>query len=203
MNLKIPVFALFLVFLTLILIPVNNFKQIDCYMTKLPGEDLFKLAPITDGFDFPVGIPDATGYYVARGFGEDKHLGEDWNGLGGGNSDLGETVHAIGDGIVIFSKNCGAGWGNIIRIIHRTKDHHYVESLYAHLDSRIIETGTLVNRGEPIGTIGNVNGGYYAHLHLEVRTTTSLRIGKGYSADTTGFTSPTNFILTNRPVRKQ
>lgn len=38
----------------------------------------------TDGFDFPVGKPDADGYYNAQDFQENYHLGEDWNGNGGG-----------------------------------------------------------------------------------------------------------------------
>ena len=42
--------------------------------------------PVAAGFDFPVGPPDAQGYYDAQSFGRNRHLGEDWNGNGGGNS---------------------------------------------------------------------------------------------------------------------
>jgi len=46
-----------------------------------------------DHFDFPVGRPDAKGYYNAQGFGKNAHLGDDWNGTGGGNSDLGDPIY--------------------------------------------------------------------------------------------------------------
>jgi len=41
---------------------------------------------LADGFDFPVGKPDADGYYKARGLRlrSPVHFGEDWNGRGGG-----------------------------------------------------------------------------------------------------------------------
>ena len=40
---------------------------------------------VADGFDMPVGKPDAEGYYMSRGF-LSYHPGEDWNGVAGGNS---------------------------------------------------------------------------------------------------------------------
>jgi hypothetical protein len=43
-------------------------------------------------FDFPAGKPDGEGYYNAQGFGKNNHLGADWNGNGGGNTDLGDTI---------------------------------------------------------------------------------------------------------------
>lgn len=203
MKFKIPLFAVLLVFVTLMLIPVKHFNQIDCYMSKLPDKDYLRLTPPSDGFDFPVGPPNAKGYYIARSFGELRHLGEDWNGLGGRNSDLGDSVYAVSNGLVIFSKNCGAGWGNIIRVIHHQPPDSYTESLYAHMENRLAEAGQVVSRGEPIGTIGNADGRYYAHLHFELRTITYLPIGKGYDKDTTGHTSPTNFIEANRPSQSQ
>ena len=42
--------------------------------------------PLADGFDQPVGKPNAEGYYMARGvrLSPPVHYGEDWNGRGGG-----------------------------------------------------------------------------------------------------------------------
>jgi len=45
-------------------------------------------ARVADGFDMPVGKPNGDGYYMSRGF-LSYHPGEDWNGVAGGNSDLG------------------------------------------------------------------------------------------------------------------
>lgn len=155
-----------------------------------------------DGFDFPVGAPDGAGYYDAQPFGTDFHLGGDWNGVGGGDSDRGAPVTAIADGAVTFAVDVGGGWGNVVRIAHRIRDaggDRLVESLYAHLDRIDVAVGQRVRRGAPIGTIGDAHGQYLAHLHLELRARPGLPLGEGYAAETTGYLDPTAFIRGHRP----
>jgi hypothetical protein len=53
------------------------------------------LIKLADGFDFPVGDAEAQGYYKARGFCPNGHPGEDWDGLGGGNSDLDDRASPL------------------------------------------------------------------------------------------------------------
>lgn len=157
---------------------------------------------ISDGFDFAVGRPNAENYYRALKFREKKHLGEDWNGRGGGNTDLGDPVYATADGLVIFADDVCCGWGNVIRMAHRLPNHpahKYVETLYAHLHNVEVKSGSFVKRGQRIGTIGNANGKYSAHLHLELRSFVNMSLGPGYSDDYFGYLDPTQFILTNRP----
>ncbi len=162
-------------------------------------DDLFKknTTYIAKGFDFPVGKPNAKGYYNAQKFTENNHLGDDWNGTGGGNSDLGDPIYTIGHGYVTFAEDHGNGWGNVIRIVHKYKGNYY-ESLYAHCDTISVKKDTFVTKGTQIGTIGNADGAYYAHLHLEIRNDIFMEIGGGYSTDTTGFLNPTTFIKSNR-----
>lgn len=62
-------------------------------------------------------------------------------------------------------------------------------------------TTHYIRKGEQIGTIGNVNGIYYAHLNLEIRTDPNMDIGGGYSSDTTGYTDPTDFINQHRNLQ--
>jgi murein DD-endopeptidase MepM/ murein hydrolase activator NlpD len=161
--------------------------------TASPGSGV----PACDGFDFPVGPPDGAGYYDAQPFGTNTHLGNDWNGNGGGNTDLGDPVHAVATGVVVHAFDLGGGWGNVVRIVHACG----VESLYAHLDRIETTLGATVERGQRIGTIGTAHGRYLAHLHLEIRSP-GLPLGGGYSTDTTGYRDPTAFIRANRPTAR-
>jgi hypothetical protein len=166
---------------------------------------LAKLRPCT-GFDYPVGPPDAARYFKARGFLPKglEHLGEDWNGAGGGNTDFGDYVYAAADGVVFFSDHVGPGWGNVIRMVHNygTKESpRYVETLYAHVSSSLVRPGYRMRRGEIIGTIGNAKGKYHAHLHFEMRKQPGKDIRCGYDGDTLGFVDPTAFIEARRPSK--
>lgn len=152
------------------------------------------------GFDFPVGPPDASGYYDAQPFGANDHLGNDWNGDGGGNTDLGDPVHSIAAGVVRIASDLGGGWGNVVRVVHACGEvpGGEVESLYAHLDAIDVREGQRVARGERLGTIGTAGGQYRAHLHLELRARPGLPLGGGYGADTAGYLDPTEFIRRHR-----
>jgi murein DD-endopeptidase MepM/ murein hydrolase activator NlpD len=158
--------------------------------------------PLADGFDFPLGPPNGKGYYNAQPFGRNLHLGDDWNGIGGGNTDLGDTIFSIATGQVIFAEDIAGGWGNVVRVLHRTdstKSSPQIEALYAHMDTIWVAPGQLLQRGESLGTVGNAGGIYYAHLHLEIRSKPGMPIGGGYSHETTGYLNPTSFIKKNRP----
>lgn len=155
--------------------------------------------PACDGFDFPVGPPDAVGYHDAQPFGVTRHLGNDWNGDGGGDPDLGDPVHAAAAGIVIDATDVGYDWGNVVRIVHGCG----VETLYAHLG--VIETraGATVARGQRIGTIGKIPGSTGAHLHFELRDR-PLPLGGGYADEPpAGYLDPTAYIRAHRPSQQR
>ncbi|HEY8144396.1 MAG TPA: M23 family metallopeptidase [Kofleriaceae bacterium] len=159
--------------------------------------------PRAGSFGFPVGDGSATGYYNAQPFGENAHLGDDWNGTGGGDTDLGDPVLTIADGVVTSAEDHGGGWGKVVRVVHDVGPAGapvHVESLYAHLDSIEVSTGEVVARGHRIGTIGDAGGRYPAHLHLEVRDRVGLPLGHGYGAGVRGYLDPTAFILARRPA---
>jgi murein DD-endopeptidase MepM/ murein hydrolase activator NlpD len=168
---------------------------------------LAKLKPC-DGFDFPVGPPDAKHYFKARGFLPRglEHLGEDWNGNRGGNSDFGDYVYATAGGVVFFTAHDRGGWGTVVRILHNYGTRHaprFIESLYAHLSSSWVKVGNMVKRGDVIGTIGNAEGKYHAHLHLEMRMKPGKDLQCGYNGDTLGFVDPTAFISAHREVNNE
>ncbi|MEO6054059.1 MAG: M23 family metallopeptidase [Chthoniobacterales bacterium] len=157
---------------------------------------------LADGFDMPVGKPDGEAYFIQRGFRPNGHLGEDWNGIGGGNTDLGNPVYAAGNGMVVFSKNAHMGWGNVVIIRHAYLDNGQVkavDSLYAHLDRIMVREGQQITRGQQVGTIGTNNGMYVAHLHFEMRK--NIYIGVNHSSakrDYSNYYSPSQFISTHR-----
>lgn len=152
----------------------------------------------TDGFDYPVGKPDGEGYYNAQEFGKNYHLGDDWNGVGGGNTDLGDTVYAIANGYVNFAEDVKGGWGIVVRITHHLSENKKVESLYAHFSDFFVTPYQYVSKGTPIGTIGTAGGLYPAHLHFEIRDQINLPIGGGYSRENNGYLDPTAFIKAHR-----
>jgi murein DD-endopeptidase MepM/ murein hydrolase activator NlpD len=164
--------------------------------------------PISDGFDYPLGAggpltaaKDGDGYYVSQDFGgESHHLGEDWNGEAGGNTDLGDPVFAASIGKVSYAGWYADGWGNVVIIQHRLPDGRRVATLYAHLQKILVRKGEEVGRRQQIGTIGDANGRYLAHLHFELRTDPSLGVGHGYDPDTTGYTDPSEFVDENRKL---
>ena len=129
-----------------------------------------------DGFNFPCGPPDGAGYYVAAGLAEQAyydrfnawHTGEDWNGLGGGDSDLGDPVHATANGQVIASDYYTPSWGNIVLIQHQIPDGDNVWSQYAHLRERRVAMGDYVARGQRVPVArGSRNARYTVDNNIE------------------------------------
>ena len=155
---------------------------------------------IATRFDYPLGKPNAKGYFNAQKFGKNAHLGDDWNGLGGGNSDLGDPVYAIASGYVTYAKDHNESWGNVIRITHYLPDSSQVESLYAHCDTMLVKENEWVFVGQQIGAIGNAHGSWVAHLHLEMRDEVGMVVGAGYGRDTSGYIDPSAFIETHRVI---
>ena len=198
------VFLFFLVTLFICCSKKEQKKEIKIIRTEIQvvkDSVFFNNDFIAFAFDFPIGKPNGKGYYNAQKFQENNHLGDDWNAVTGGNSDLGNPIYAIADGYVSEVKNYGGGWGNVIRLRHRLPNKTELESLYAHCDTILAKPNSWVKKGVKIATIGNANGAYLAHLHFEIRDKVGLPIGPGYSSDTKGYLNPTKFIKENRKVK--
>jgi len=108
------------------------------------------------------------------------HLGDDLNGIGGMDTDLGDPVFAIGAGRVVYSADAKHGWGNVMILAHQMADGTRFLSFYGHLERRDFGAGSDVVRGERIGTVGKGGGAYPAHLHFEVRESLCPNPGRGY-----------------------
>ena len=158
---------------------------------------------VADGFDQPVGKPDGENYYTSRGF-LSYHPGEDWNGLKGGNSDLGEPVYAIGHGYVTFARDARMGWGNVVLVRHIFMENgqlQTVDSMYAHLDRIVVREGQQITRGQQVVTIGTNHGKYVAHLHFEIRKNLNIGINRSaFKRDFSNYYRPGQFIAARRKL---
>lgn len=98
------------------------------------------------------------------------HLGEDWNYSG---NDEGDPVHAIGDGVVTrvvkISGSASDLFNGELHIEHELPSGAKVECVYLHLKDIIVAEGWTVERGDIIGYIGDGNGAYDPHAHVELR----------------------------------
>lgn len=182
--------------------------------------------PITDGFDYPVGqrgTDPLTTHKVDSTLADSNyfqsfkvwHTGEDWNGRGGGDSDLGHPVYAVSNGLVVEASYTPVSWGNIVVIEHALPDNSRVWSQYAHLQKMLVGPGQKVTRGQQIGTIGKgaktdkfPQGRWIAHLHFEIRRTRLpsnnwLPMVRDREQVLTNYYSPTPFIQNNRPEKYQ
>lgn len=166
---------------------------------------------MADGFDFPVGKPNAEGYYKARGLRlrAPQHFGEDWNGRAGGDSDLGDPVYAVADGIVTFAHNVRSGWGNVVLTRHAYRDSatgkvKFCDTLNGHLNDIRVKVGQQIKRGQQIGTIGSNFGMYPAHLHFEIRHNINIgMLRRNVPSDLVNWADPTVFINKHRRLNRE
>ena len=143
--------------------------------------------PLAVRFETPMGSEQAALTYNAQPFRVTRHLGDDLNGVGGWNSDLGDPVYASATGKVIYAGWPSDGWGNMVVLAHRVPDAKAPEgwkvyqAVYAHLDEILVKHGEIVPRGAQLGKVGTAGGRYLAHLHFEIRESLSIYPGPGYS----------------------
>jgi murein DD-endopeptidase MepM/ murein hydrolase activator NlpD len=154
------------------------------------------------GFDFPVGKPEAEGYYKARGFRSGGHMGEDWDGVRGGDTDFKDPIYCIGDGIVVFARDVHLGWGNVVIVRHAYRESgtvKHIDSLYGHLNSILVSRGQRVARGQQVGTMGTAHGQYDAHLHLEIRKNLEIGMSRSkFQKNLSNYYDPSQFIASHR-----
>lgn len=80
------------------------------------------------------------------------------------NLDDGDTVVVAFDGIIRFA-NYHSGYGNVVVVRH----FNGLETLYAHFNKILIDTGKFVESGDPVGLGGRTGRTFGSHLHFETR----------------------------------
>lgn len=199
-SLLVLVVSFFATFLVKLLPELTRPKHVDPAF-RVPS--LLELAslPTAARFDFPLGSENGALSYNAQRFTDNHHLGDDLNGIGGEDSDLGDPIYAVADGRVLLARDGGPGWGNVVIVLHaylENGERKHVQSFYGHVATMLVRPGDEVRRGQQIATVGTAGGRYFAHLHFEMREFTTLFIGPGYREDTRGWINPTAFIEAHR-----
>lgn len=168
----------------------------DHRLELLSGIDRFRV-PLASRLDPPMGSEQGAFTYNAQSFWEmnasrgGRHTGDDLNGIGGMNSDLGDPVYASGNGLVIYAGEPDPSWGKTILLAHRLPDGRIVQSMYAHLQTIAVPLNETVMRGQRIGRVGNAGGRFLAHLHFEMHEASGPSLGAGYVNYRTNRLDPT------------
>lgn len=80
-------------------------------------------------------------------------------------ANLGTPVTAADRGVVVRAGWNDQGYGNFVIIDHQID---YV-TLYAHLDTLLVQEGDIVGQGQTLGTVGSTGNSTGPHLHFEIR----------------------------------
>ncbi len=129
-------------------------------------------------YRFPLGDSLGRGYYIAQHFQDSSihqgtHLGIDISGIGEINSDFGDTIYSINNGYVNEIQN---NHKEYLSIYYKLKGN-YIKAVYLHCSKIFCNPGDYVFKGEAIATVGNSDGAYAAHLHLELMSDTTKWFG--------------------------
>lgn len=145
---------------------------------KTPASTVKPLAPVSDASPAPASItkpleqpktePVLSGADKFRWPVSGRVITDFANSKGTGiniEAPEGTAVRAAENGQVIYAGSGVEGYGNLILIRH---PNGYV-SAYAHLKDMNVAKGTVVNRGDNIGTAGKTGGVAKSQLHFELR----------------------------------
>lgn len=109
-------------------------------------------------------------------FGLDSHNGLDYL------LEEGTSITSVDSGVVVQSGFDEGGYGHYVLV-----EHAWGESVYAHLSSRGVEVGAVVEAGQQLGLSGNTGNSDAPHLHFGTRVAGYDRAdGMGGYSDPTG-----------------
>ncbi len=91
------------------------------------------------------------------------HPGFDAN-YGSGSDDHGLPCYSISKAKVVFARDGGKGWGNMV--VLELINYPGIWALYGHLDEIRVKEGDVIEESVIVGTIGDAHGLYSDHLHF-------------------------------------
>jgi murein DD-endopeptidase MepM/ murein hydrolase activator NlpD len=130
-----------------------------------------KTSPQTTSSKRIASYPSYTGYYSHPVPAGHKTQGiHGYNGVDFG-APVGAPIYAAAEGTVIVSRfrtlsnPWFGGYGNYVIIEHPNG----TQTLYGHMSAVYVAVGARLDKGQPIGEVGNTGKSTGAHLHFEVR----------------------------------
>lgn len=127
--------------------------------------------PLATEVRLPMGNLDKPWYEATRRFGGynfHPERCEDFNLESGGDSDLGEPLVAPFSGVVVSAYDWGGGIGRVVQLLGLMPAGYLTVWAGWHLEELAVRSWDVVRIGQGIGTIGNAEGRYAAHLHNQV-----------------------------------
>ncbi|QIF02211.1 L,D-transpeptidase family protein [Roseimicrobium sp. ORNL1] len=176
-------------------VPVAETQTQSPALHEVPRVALLLDAALCDGFDFPAGDVNGKGSYrdkstrryhqgwsitpvlpEAGGSVDVAFPGELWNGQGGGATDAGQSVYAIGSGTVRSVIDDGAAERSVIEIEHRFVENGTLRtavSYYKGIADTKLKPGDPVKRRQQIGVIARGAGDAPTGLMLGIQVETA------------------------------
>jgi murein DD-endopeptidase MepM/ murein hydrolase activator NlpD len=143
---------------------INLFAYRNVPFAELPERIMIEMAE-SHGFSMPVNKaegPSDSRRFVVSQYG--RRSGRDHNGI-----DIkvlqGQPIYAAFDGIVRVSRWNSGGFGHIVIVRHPNG----IETYYAHLSRRAVNSSEWVRAGQVIGYGGATGRASAPHLHFETR----------------------------------
>ncbi|MBQ9521991.1 MAG: peptidoglycan DD-metalloendopeptidase family protein [Oscillospiraceae bacterium] len=129
---------------------------------RVAAIDDFTISYGDGGYIWPVNSRRITSGFGPRvspgGIGSTNHKGIDIGGVG-----YGTAVHAAKGGTVIISQY-SSSYGNFVVVSHGSGN----TTLYAHMSTRLVEAGQVVEQGDIVGLTGSTGHSTGPHLHFEI-----------------------------------
>lgn len=134
--------------------------------------------------------------YDDDGVFDDLHEGVDLDIFGGGLNSLEPVRCAYNGRVQRVVSSLGSEYGMYVIVSHVAPNGVRFRTWYAHLDDVYVTEGAAVERGDPVGELGDTGGDWAEHVHFNVQVV-GYDTGNRYVVN--GVIDPEPYITTDVP----